>query len=70
MKKYVITIHSYNKDVLDLILEHLYRKKILKKIFDKNDKSDYPYVIIQSSILKSDLKRILSRKFNRKFKLG
>ena len=49
---------------------YLYKRKLLKKILEINDKFDYPFVIIESTINKKDLNKIfLKSKFRNYIKL-
>ena len=53
-----------NLEILDVFLDHIYRKKILKNILQKNDKSEPYYGIIVISVKNDELKKIIKKKFN------
>jgi hypothetical protein len=63
------TIICDNPDHIDVILQYLYQKKILKKILQINDKNAPYYGIIETSLKNNDLKKILDRKFKNIFLL-
>lgn len=69
MKGFNCTIFVNESSAIDLILDYLYRKNILKKILDRNDKFDYPYVIIVTCLNKNDINKILKSKFYNNYKL-
>lgn len=69
MKGFNCTIFVNESSTIDLILDYLYRKNILKKILDRNDKFDYPYVIIVTCLNKNDINKILKSKFYNNYKL-
>ncbi len=54
---------------IDMILQYLYQKKILKKILQINDKNEPFYGIIETSLQNDDLKTILDKKFKNIFLL-
>lgn len=69
MKGFNYTIFVNESSTIDLILDYLYKKNILKKILDRNDKFDYPYVIIVTCLNKNDINKILKSKFYNNYKL-
>lgn len=70
MRTFKVTVFLESKDLIDIILDYLYKKKLLKKILEINDKFDYPFVIIESTLNKKDLNKIfLKSKFRNYIKL-
>ena len=65
MKKCTIICSDY--DHINIILEYLYQKKILKKILQINDKNAPYYGIIETSLKNNDLKILLDKKFKNNF---
>ena len=61
------TIICDDPNHIDIILQYLYQKKILKKILQKNDKNAPFYGIIETSLKNNDLKTILDKKFKNIF---
>ena len=57
------TVFCNDREILELFFNYLYSKKILKKILQKNDKLVPYYGIIETSIEKVDLKKIIKKKF-------
>ena len=62
MKKNRVTIFCNDASILDAIVEYLYSKKIIKSILQINDKFEYPYVIIVTSIKKEEINKMLKSK--------
>ena len=61
------TIICDDPDHIDMILQYLYQKKILKKILQINDKNEPFYGIIETSLKSNDLKTLLDKKFKNIF---
>ena len=61
------TIICDDPNHVDIILQYLYQKKILKKILQINDKNAPFYGIIETSLKSNDLKTILDKKFKNIF---
>lgn len=61
------TIICDNPDHIDIIIQYLYQKKILKKILQINDKNAPFYGIIETSLKDNDLKTLLDKKFKNIF---
>jgi len=57
------TVFCNDSEILNIFLDYIYRKKYLKKILQKNDKSSPYYSIIEISLKKSDLENIIKKKF-------
>ena len=64
-----ITIFAENSEIIDLIVEYLYFKKVLKNILHKDDKSDPPFVIILSKLEKKQINKILASRFYNSYQL-
>ena len=69
MKLFTIRLYTSNADVQNIILNYLYKKKILKNFYEINYKSDNAFVIIKTSTTIKDLEKILSRKYKNLFKM-
>ena len=70
MRTFKIAVFLESSGLIDIVLEFLYKDKILKKILEINDKFEYPYVIIESTINKKDLNKIfIKSKFRNYIKL-
>jgi hypothetical protein len=52
---------------VDLILQYLHQKKILKKILQINDKNAPFYGIIETSLKNNEIKKILEKRFKNIF---
>lgn len=57
-------IFANDLEIFSLFLDYVYRKKYLKNILKKNDKSSPYYGIIVTSIDDKDLKKIIKKNFN------
>ena len=69
MKTYAIRMYVSSNELLDVILNDLYKKKILKNFYDIDYKSEPPFVIIKTNITIKKLENILSRKYKNLFKM-
>ena len=61
------TIICDDPDHIDIILQYLHQKKILKKILQKNDKNAPFYGIIETSLKNNELEKILNKQFKNTF---
>ena len=61
------TIICDDPDHIDVILQYLHQKKILKKILQINDKNVPYYGIIVTSLKNNDLEKILNKQFKNIF---
>ncbi len=62
-----VTILFDDPDYVDIVIDYLYRKKIIKKIIEKNDKTSPFYVIMDISIEKYSLEKILNKIIKNKY---
>ena len=69
MKLHTVTVFAIDTNVIDMILDFLYRKKILKKIFRRNDKLDNPCCIIKITLTIKEANKILASKFYNAYQL-